>query len=187
MNDALSNFQIESLLGKGSIPIVYKELRKYSTIEDLLPNDGSFKIILLNDSPNSGHWVCITRNKDTYNYFNSYGQSFNQDLYVIPATIRRILGSYDNYLNDLLKDKKVVYNKVKLQHDKSAVCGRYVVLFIIMNTKMGYSMNQFINYLKEHKKETGEPYDKLILVLTQSFNKRINKDEPHEIKLSFTQ
>lgn len=186
MNDALSNFQIETLLGAGSLPIVYKDLRKYATIEELLPTDNSFKIILLNDSQNSGHWVCLTRNGDKYNYFNSYGESYNQDLYIIPSTIRKILGSYDNYLNDLLKEKKVVYNKVKFQHDKSAVCGRYVVLFIIMNTKMGYSLKQFIDYLKEQKKETGKAYDELILFLTKSFNQKMN-DAPREIKLSFTQ
>ena len=186
MNDALSNFQIESLLGVGSLPLVYKDLRKYSTIEELLPTNNSFKIILLNDTANSGHWVCITRNGDKYNYFNSYGESYNQDLYIIPSTIRKILGSYDNYLNDLLKEKKVVYNKVKFQHDKSAVCGRYVVLFILMNTKMGYTMKQFIDYLKEQKKETGKAYDELILFLTKSFNQKMN-DKPQELKLSFTQ
>lgn len=179
---ALSNFQLESILGEGSLPIMYQDLHKYNTIEELLPQDNSFKIILLNDKPYSGHWIALTRNKDKYNYFNSYGISFNQDLYLIPSTIRKILGNYDNYLNDLLKDKNVVYNKLKMQNDKSEICGRYVALFIIMNTRMGYSMREFIDYLKEQKKINNVSYDELIMILTQSFDKRLKHDE---IKLSF--
>jgi len=180
---ALSNFQLEAILGTGSLPIMYQDLHKYNTIEELLPEDNSFKIVLLNDRPYSGHWVCVTRNADKYNYFNSYGKSYNQDLYLIPSTIRKILGNYDNYLNDLLKDKNVVYNKLKLQNDKSEICGRYVALFIVMNTKLGYSMKEFLDYLKKHKKEQNVSFDDLIMILTQSFDKRLGKHD--EIKLPF--
>jgi hypothetical protein len=171
MNTPLSNFQLESILGKGSLPIVYSDLNHYSTIEELLPEKRCFKIILLNDSPNSGHWVAVTRNGDLYNYFNSFGQSYNQDLYLVPCLIRKILGTYNNKLNELLKGKKVVYNAVKFQRNNSAVCGRYVVLFIVMNVQMLYSMKQFIDFLKKQKKERGyKNYDELILFLTKRFD-----------------
>lgn len=177
MNKPLSNFQIESILGAGSLPITYSQLNNYNNIEELLPSNNSFKIILLRDSPNSGHWVCITKNNDKYNYFNSFGDSFNQDLYLIPSTIRKILGSYNNKLNELLKNKDVEYNKIKFQRNSSAVCGRYVVLFIIINCFMGYSLKQFNDFLiNTKKKHNASNYDELVLILTQTFNSKITEN-----------
>jgi len=170
MNDPLSNFQLESALGNGTKTIVYADLRKYSTIEELLPNVGSFQIILLRDSKSQGHWVVIERKSpDLYYYFNSFGESYNQDLYLISSSIRKMLGSYDNFLNELLKGKKVEYMNKKLQQDYSAVCGRYVVLFIIMTTKLMFSMKEFIKFIQEKKKELQlKTYDELVLKLTDT-------------------
>ena len=76
MNQPLSNHQLESALGSGTKTITYSELRNYSFIEELLPNVGDFKIILIRDQPSSGHWVVIVRkSEDLYYYFNSFGES----------------------------------------------------------------------------------------------------------------
>ena len=170
METPLSNFQLESALGKGTKTIVYADLRKYNTIEELLPKIGSFQIILLRDNPSSGHWVCIERkSEDLYYYFNSFGESYNQDLYLISSSIRKMLGSFDNYLNDLLKNKKVEIMNKKFQQDYSAVCGRWCVLFIIMTTKLMYSMKEFIKFIQEKKKELQlKNYDELVLKLTDT-------------------
>jgi hypothetical protein len=170
MNDPLSNFQLESALGKGTKTIVYADLHKYNTIEELLPKVGDFQIILLRDSPKQGHWITIERKSpDLYYYFNSFGESYNQDLYLISSSIRKMLGSYDNFLNDLLKGKKVEYMNKKLQQDYSAVCGRWCVLFIIMTTKLMYSMKEFINFIRDKKKELHlKTYDDLVLKLTDT-------------------
>jgi len=172
MDEPLSNFQLESALGQGTKTIVYAQLRKYNTIEELLPNVGDFQIILIRDNPKSGHWVVIERkSQDLYYYFNSFGESYNQDLYLISSSIRKILGSYDNYLNDLLKGKKVEYMRKKLQQDYSAVCGRWTILFIIMTTKLMYSMKEFINFIREKKKELQmKSYDDLVLKLTETIS-----------------
>jgi hypothetical protein len=168
MDKPLSNSDIVSALGPGSEPITYSQLKSYSFIEELLPNIGSFKVILIRDQPSSGHWVVIVRHaEEGYYYFNSFGESYNQDLYLVPTMIRKMLGSYDNTLNELLKDKKVEYNKVKFQQDKSAVCGRWVVLFTIMTTKMLYSLKDFISFIKE-KKKGYKKYDDLVLHLTSN-------------------
>ena len=170
METPLSNFQLESALGKGTKTIVYADLRKYNTIEELLPKIGSFQIILLRDNPSSGHWVCIERKaEDLYYYFNSFGESYNQDLYLISSSIRKMLGSYDNYLNELLKGKKVEIMNKKFQQDYSAVCGRWCILFIIMTTKLMYSMKEFIKFIQDKKKELQlKSYDELVLKLTDT-------------------
>lgn len=170
MDKPLSNKDIVSALGVGSEPITYSQLKTYGTIEELLPNVGDFKVILIRDQPSSGHWVSITRHaEEGYYYFNSFGESYNEDLYLVPSLIRKMLGSYDNTLNEMLKGKKVEYNKVKFQQNKSAVCGRWVVLFTIMTTKMLYSMKDFVKFIKDKKKESGyKLYDELVLHLTNN-------------------
>jgi len=170
MNTPLSNHQLESALGAGTKTITYSELRNYSFIEELLPNINDFKIILIRNEPNSGHWVNIIRTgKEDYVYFNSFGQSYNQDLYLVPTMIRKMLGSYDNYLNELLKGKNVQYNKKKFQSNYSDVCGRWVVLNIIMITKMLFSLNDFVKFIETKKKELGfSSYDELVLKLTEN-------------------
>ena len=80
-----------------------------------------------------------------------------------------MLGSYDNYLNDLLKSKKVEYNKKKFQSNYSDVCGRWCVLNIIMITKMLFSLNDFIKFIETKKKELDySSYDELVLKLTEN-------------------
>ena len=80
-----------------------------------------------------------------------------------------MLGSYDNFLNDLLKGKKVEYMNKKFQQNYSATCGRWCVLFIIMTTKLMYSMNEFIKFIRDKKKELGmKSYDDLVLKLTDT-------------------
>jgi hypothetical protein len=169
MDKPLSNHDIVASLGVGSEPITYSQLKTYGSIEELLPNVNSFKIILIRDKPTSGHWVSITRHAEGYYYFNSFGESYNQDLYLVPAMIRKMLGSYDNTLNELLRGKKVEYNKVKFQQNKSDVCGRWVILFTIMTTQMMYSLKDFVSFIKEKKKEQGyKTYDQLVLHLTSN-------------------
>jgi hypothetical protein len=170
MDKPLSNTDMVTALGSNGEPITYSQLKSYSFIEELLPNIGSFKVILIRDQPSSGHWVALVRHaENSYFYFNSYGESYNQDLYLVPAMVRKMLGNYDNTLKELLRDKKVAYNNVKFQQNSSAVCGRWVVLFVIMTTKMLYTMPEFIHFIKEKKKELDyKKYDELVLHLTSN-------------------
>lgn len=165
--EPLSNQEITEVLGKFE-PITYSELINYSTIEDLLKNDYDWRIILLETNKNKGHWVCIVRKTNNeYYYFNSYGDSYNQDLYLIPKMMRKILGQNNNYLNDLLTDKNVLYNKVKYQGKDTAVCGRYCMFFIDTTCNLKWSFKKFQDFLKEKKKENKLlSWDMLIIKLT---------------------
>jgi hypothetical protein len=44
-----------------NIIVKYSELVNYGSIDELLPTDKSFKILLIETKLNSGHWVCIMR------------------------------------------------------------------------------------------------------------------------------
>tara|TARA_R110002153_G_scaffold84326_3_gene211208 strand:- start:888 stop:1439 length:552 start_codon:yes stop_codon:yes gene_type:complete len=176
MDSPLSDGDIQSVLGKFK-PIAYSDLKNYNTIEELLPNDYDWRIILLETSQNSGHWVCIMRVPDKYVYFNSYGDSFNKDLYLIPRMIRKILGQNENYLNNLLRGKVVEFSSIKFQGDKSSVCGRYCLFFIDYICNLHHSLKDAISFLKSQKKDLKlKSYDETIIALT-------NHVKPTDIKL----
>ena len=63
---SISDRDIEKYFGgaKNNI-ILYNDLQNYNSVDDLLPNNLSCKIILVREEESSGHWFCISR----YNNF----------------------------------------------------------------------------------------------------------------------
>jgi len=178
MDYALSDGDIAKVLGEFK-PMLYSELEPYKNIEELLPNDYDWRIILLETKQYSGHWTCLMRkNIDLYYYFNSYGDSFNKDLLLIPKMIRKILGQNDNYLHNLLKHKSVEYNSVKLQGKMSAVCGRYCMFVVDYTCNLKHTLKDAIDFIKQQKNKLKlNTYDETIIALT-------NKVVPHSIPLN---
>lgn len=170
MNTPLSDEDLERSLGIRSDKIVkYSELKDYNNIEELLPTVNSFKIILIEDSYNSGHWTAICRGVKDYYYFNSYGSKYDTDWNFIPRMTRMILGQNTNDLTRLFKDVPHDWNKMKLQGEKTQVCGRWCVLFCIYCGKMMYTLKDFINMIKDYKKSNPKlSYDQICLELTKN-------------------
>jgi hypothetical protein len=147
--------------------IKYSELAKYKSIEELLPKDRTYKIVLIEENYNSGHWTCLLRYGDTIEWFDSYGVAPDGELKFINAVKRRLLGEGKKILTELLskvKDKKVVYNKVKLQKlsNHSSTCGRWVILRILMMKNFFYNLKEFQGFIKKYKKELGLGADELV-------------------------
>ena len=55
MNKPLSNEDIEQAIGP--CVVLYSDLEKYPTIQNLLPRNGDYVVILVREKKNSGHWV----------------------------------------------------------------------------------------------------------------------------------
>jgi hypothetical protein len=158
----LSDGLVRQALGNNTRILKYSELKNYETIDDLLPNINDFFIVLLEEEMNSGHWTCMMRTPTCYYYFNSYGQKYDVDISVIPMCIRKILGEDKREISRLLDGKTCEWNNTKLQGDKSQVCGRFCVLTITMICMLGYSPNDYINFLKKKKDELGKSYDEIV-------------------------
>jgi hypothetical protein len=165
LSTPLSNLDFESYLGIPQDDIIsYSELKKFNTIDDLLPEDKSFKIILLEWDRNKGHFVGIMRDGDKYEYFNSLGYKYDKDLFFIDRMVRRMLGQDTAEITRLLGGKTAQWNKTKLQskNPKIQTCGRWVV-FRINLMRMGYSLPEFVEYIKQQKKERGlKNYDEVV-------------------------
>jgi len=109
--------------------MTYPELQNYDDIEDVF--NGKQKIILLYllQSEKSGHYVCLFKNSDGLNYFDSYGVMPDFQFELLSPEKRKQLNQEQDYLNNyLLKDHKVIYNNITYQglEKGTATCGCFV-------------------------------------------------------------
>ena len=143
--------------------LVYSDLGKYSTIQELLPKDKDFVFILLESSPNNGHWVALLRYGDTYEFFDSYGGKPDSQLKWNNTKTNEELDQSTKYLTNLLKGEKVVYNPVKYQGDKGDIntCGRHCT-FRIQEMLGGKNLDNYYQYMCQLKKNMGVDYDGVV-------------------------
>lgn len=162
----MTNFDLEKYLSIEPNDIIkYSELSNYKSIQELLPEKDSFKVLLIEDKQNSGHFVGLFRFDKTLEYMNSYGAKWDTDWRFIPRMVRVILGQATNDLTRLFdKAKKdgftVVYNKKRLQKldPNIQTCGRFVALRRHLG-QMGYTLPQFqkeIENLRDKNTKDGE-------------------------------
>ena len=155
----LSDNEIQKYLPSAKI-VLYNELKEYDNIEQLLPRDKSYFIVLYQDSENSGHWCCVLRQKNLIEFYDPYGLKPDTELNWVKHGVRNSLGITDRFLTKLF-DKtnlKVVYNNEDYQELKSGVntCGRHVV-FRIKN--IDKPLLKFHDYFKQQTKKIGGDYD----------------------------
>jgi hypothetical protein len=152
----MSDLDIKEYLPDARV-LKYSELRKYPTLEDMLPAIHSYVIILYEDSPNKGHWVCVSKpDKKTVEYFDSYGGKPDAPLKWTPKQRRIGMGSGDPLLGIMFDNcpEKVVYNKIHYQNEGQGVndCGRWCCLRIL-KMKAGMNLTQFYNYIRDQARQ----------------------------------
>jgi hypothetical protein len=165
----MSDAEIESNIGIKSDDIIkYSDLKNFKTIGELLPHDKSFKIILIEDRYNSGHWVCVMKYGKVIEYFNSYGAKWDTDWKFVSKMIRVILNESQNDMTRLMKQAehdgwRTIWNKHRFQKldNKIQTCGRWVTLRIEM-MKIGYDLEEFARFIQRRKDETGDKSDFIV-------------------------
>ena len=81
----MSNEDLEKYLAfKPEDIIKYSELSNYHTIQQLLPKEDDFKIILIEEKQNFGHFVSVQRQGKVITYFNSYGAKWDRGINIVP-------------------------------------------------------------------------------------------------------
>ena len=137
--------------------MTYAELNGIKHLNELLPTDKSYKVILIETSPNNGHWVGIGRDGDTVYYFNSYGEKADADWRFIPKQVQRILDEDAGKLTELLKNSgyKIEQNTFQYQKfsPKITTCGRWVVLFLSLMKNKDFDLDDFEDFVKDYKKD----------------------------------
>jgi hypothetical protein len=164
---SLSDSDIRHILGDNCKIVEYNDLDKFESMEDLLPNDTDYVVILIESAPSKGHWCSITKANKRITLFDSYGSKLEDELNFISKAMNRMLGNTKQELENLIKsvpdDYEVIYNKTKLQAEKPDIstCGRWNCAWLQM-FKLGYDLEEFLRIVEEQCKSTGLPPDVLM-------------------------
>lgn len=176
METYISSSDIDRYIPGGQKNIItYSDLKNYSSIDDLLPNDKSYKIILIEAEENVGHWVLLMRYKyedNTYiEFFNSYGLMPNTSLNFINKIKNILLGQNIKYLDLLLNDAKkkytIVYSSKRFQKldNRIGTCGRHMLLRLLTMLYYNFSLYDYIILIDKLKKEYKLSPDEIVSIL----------------------
>jgi hypothetical protein len=177
MAEYISDGDIRRHLGEDAINnvIKYSELKNYNNIEELLPTDKSYRIILIENEYNSGHWVLLMRYKykdtDYLEFFNSYGMMPTTSLDFINKIKQKLFGEDIKYLDKLLnkakKNYKIIYSSKRYQklHPEIATCGRHTLLRVLMMLYYNMSLYDYIEFMDCLKNKYKYPDDVIVSML----------------------
>ena len=168
----VSNFDILNIYPNSKIK-TFAELDNYSDIYQLMPKTVDYVFLLTESEKNSGHWTLILRRGETFEYFDSYGNSPKEILGFTPKYMNKILGNdWDSDLGKMIdsirkKNINFSYNKNALQNIKDfriATCGRWCIYRLYKFLIDGDDNAAFIRHMKEQKNGTSLTYDEIICI-----------------------
>ena len=165
---SLSNKDILRFIGNRANLVLYPDIRKYKTIDQLLGKHGACVILYLTkENPGLyGHWCCVFKQgKNTIQFFDPYGGPVDSQLdYSMDDYFRKKYNLDIPLLTWLLyKSKyKVRYNEFPFQEEKTNIntCGRHVCCRILLKYLDEYEYEDFM-YSTQYKP------DELVTLLTQ--------------------
>ena len=146
----------------------YSQLKNYRYITYLLKYNGDFKIILFEQSPNTGHWCLLLRYNDTIEFFDPYGKPPLYSLNYSKQSNEQ-LDQRPEYLSKLLNQNKfkVIYNKYPFQSPDPNIstCGKHLLLRLSLFKEKGYDLLQYITFFENRKRKYKLSNDKLVALL----------------------
>lgn len=164
--DPLGDDEIRKYLPECKI-MKYSKLQEYKSIDDLLPNERDYCIMLYEDSKNNGHWVCLLKYDNNIEYNDSYGGEVDDPLKWTNCKIRKELNEATPYLSHLLNacyDKyNILYNPTKYQTEnpKIATCGRHCIFRILKMKNNNMNLSDYYKFMKKMKKKY-KTYDNVV-------------------------
>lgn len=163
----LSGLQMKLLNPRAKI-ISYDELNSIKDIKDLFKDCDQIICLILITSKYSGHWICLFKNKQCYNYFDSYGYDIDKQLDLLTKQQRIELNERDKRLKKLFEPYRVIYNNVTLQNIDTETCGDHVT-FRLHKSEM--TAQQYVDFfLKNGIKSPDEYVANYVLNLMQKNN-----------------
>jgi len=154
--DSIGDDNIKQVLPDCKI-YTYNEL-KNKKIDDILPSNKSYCIILYQNTPNSGHWTCLLRKNNIIEYFDSYGGKIDEPLKWISKEKNLNLGIDKPFLSDMLKNSKYIfnYNDFDFQSQKNheiSTCGRWCILRLLLYKYSDIMIKDFQKIIQTIKKK----------------------------------
>ena len=165
---SLSDLDVLNLVDNKAKVLLYKELSKFNTLDELLEPYGSV-FILYETKPNYGHWTCLwRRNSNTINFFDPYGIFPDEELYWNDEYTRKYLDQNIPFLSYLLINspyKNLEFNDHDYQHESTNIntCGRWCALRILLRNWSPEQFEKVFGYVKNP--------DDLVTLITEILSK----------------
>ena len=160
--NSISDAEIRYYLPSANI-MTYPELNIIEDIEQLLPRNDSYFILLYLDTKNSGHWVTLKRFNNDIQYFCSYGTYPDDQIrkwYGVELATE--LKENKLYLSNLLNKTKlnVNYNDMNYQNKNIDIvtCGRHMINFI----KSKKDLKQYYKMMQKLKRDKKMSFDEIV-------------------------
>jgi hypothetical protein len=166
---ALSNHDILKLLDNKVNIILYPDLHKYSSIDEILsPFDCCIILYEAKLKPHAyGHWCAIIKRGDIIEFFNPYGGLPDASLKLIDPIIRLKSNQFWPYLKMLMfkSPYELHYNEFQFQRKNNHVksCGRHCVFRVMCRDINIYQYKYLLDQLCQ-KYDTD--YDGVVTMLT---------------------
>lgn len=162
---SLSNEEIMKALDNKANLIIYPELYKYKTLDDVLGKWGKC-IILFETQKNYGHWCCIFKLKNRgIEFFDSYGNMVDTQLKKIDINFRIENNEFYPHLSLLMLQSPYLlsYNHFKFQELKKNVnsCGRWCVLRLLFSN---LTLDEFIKIFGKKREFPNDFYATLLTI-----------------------
>jgi hypothetical protein len=152
-------------------PIIkYSELANCQNIYNILKKNLSFCFILYEESPNSGHWVVISRYGKVIEYFDSYGGPVDGPIIEKWSSNEENeeLGQGKKYLTELLRASGAIikHNKIDYQRESPQIstCGRWCCLRI-KALQRGLDLKAFRNLISQLRAASKLTNDQIVAEL----------------------
>lgn len=166
-NIALSNFDILNLLNNKCNIVLYPEMYKYKSIDQLI-NPYNCCIILYEAKENYGHWCALIKtNKNEIEFFDPYGGDPDNSLDHISKQFKKSSNQFFPYLSKLMYNSpyNLNYNEFQFQKKDSDIktCGRHSVVRCLCKNLDIYQYKELLDKLCKILKCD---YDELVTILT---------------------
>lgn len=164
---ALSNYDIMEKINKKAKIVLYPDLYKYKTIDEVLGKYGA-TVLLFELKPKYGHWVCIFKtNENTIEFFNPYGGYPDDSLLKINEKFRKESNQELPILSLLLLNShyNLTYNEFQFQEKNYNIktCGRHCIVRLLLRNMDLYEYYNFLNILRN---ELNISFDEIVTLLT---------------------
>lgn len=168
---ALSNFQLLELVRDNANVVLYPDIWKYKSIDQLLyPHNACF--LLFETNPYYGHWCAIIKYGKTIEFFDPYSGYPDDVLDFIPNDFKNKSNQQFPYLTKLLYEcpYKIEFNDHKYQKHKKSIntCGRHCAVRILHKN---LNLKQYDKFIKSNCKKMNMDPDSLVTYLTLVINK----------------
>jgi hypothetical protein len=170
INKALSDADLQRILGGDTKIIKYSELSHLNDLDELLPKDKDYCVVLYEERLDLGHWTALSKYDGVFEHFDPYGVKPDNQLKWLKKRQRELLNQATPYLSNLLNKEDYIYNDIHYQDPDSFVntCGSHVAhrLYRLKNDDM--TLEQYYNYMKSIKNKFDVGYD---IIVAEFINK----------------